>query len=92
MQETNAVHMTLKQGSYLEFTLPWEVTQDGYTTRVTGQLFHLDASTSLPFRSFLESEILGVRVGILSTLLEALVQYNPFFLSQVPQQVVILQC
>nr|XP_037285868.1 transmembrane protein KIAA1109 homolog [Rhipicephalus microplus] len=61
-KETNAVHMTVKQGSYLELTLPWQVTEEGYTTRVTGQLFHLEASTSLPFRNLLESEILGFDV------------------------------
>ncbi|XP_077518913.1 transmembrane protein KIAA1109 homolog tweek [Amblyomma americanum] len=61
-KETNAVHMTVKQGSYLELTLPWQVTDEGYTTRVTGQLFHLEASTSLPFRNLLESEILGFDV------------------------------
>ncbi|XP_070391011.1 bridge-like lipid transfer protein family member 1 isoform X1 [Dermacentor albipictus] len=61
-KETNAVHMTVKQGSYLELTLPWQVIEEGYTTRVTGQLFHLEASTSLPFRNLLESEILGFDV------------------------------
>lgn len=61
-KETNAVHMTVKQGSYLELTLPWQVNEEGYTTRVTGQLFHLEASTSLPFRNLLESEILGFDV------------------------------
>ncbi|XP_049522689.1 transmembrane protein KIAA1109 homolog isoform X1 [Dermacentor silvarum] len=61
-KETNAVHMTVKQGSYLELTLPWQVVEEGYTTRVTGQLFHLEASTSLPFRNLLESEILGFDV------------------------------
>lgn len=66
LQETNAVHMTVKQGSYLELTLPWQVIEEGYTTRVTGQLFHLEASTSLPFRNLLESEILGVSVARLS--------------------------
>ncbi|CAN8032239.1 unnamed protein product, partial [Ixodes persulcatus] len=62
VQETNAVHMTVKQGSYLELTVPWVMGPEGYTLRVMGQLFHLDASTSLPFRGFVESEILGFDV------------------------------
>lgn len=46
-KETNAVHVNIGPGSYLEVTLPWIVLQDGYTTKITGQLLHLEATTSL---------------------------------------------
>ena len=46
-KETNAVRMDVDRGSYFELTLPWEVEPNGYTTKINGQLFHVDASTSL---------------------------------------------
>ncbi len=46
-KETNAVHMTIGAGSYLEITIPWTVKPDGYATKISGQLLHVDASTSL---------------------------------------------
>ncbi|XP_026684239.1 uncharacterized protein LOC103515862 [Diaphorina citri] len=57
-KETNAVHVNVGQGSYLEMTLPWIIGSDGYTTKVTGQLLHFEATTSLTFRSLVESETL----------------------------------
>lgn len=50
-KETNAVHMNVQRGSYFEMTLPWIVDKDGYTTKINGQLFHVDASTSLQVNS-----------------------------------------
>lgn len=47
LQETNAVHINVGPGSYMEITLPWLVSHDGYTTKITGQLLHLEATTSL---------------------------------------------
>ncbi|OWR42726.1 hypothetical protein KGM_210934 [Danaus plexippus plexippus] len=61
-KETNAVHINIGAGSYLEVTLPWIVLQDGYTTKITGQLLHLEATTSLQYRSFAESETLEYTV------------------------------
>ncbi|KAJ2953969.1 hypothetical protein O0L34_g1610 [Tuta absoluta] len=61
-KETNAVHINIGAGSYLEMTLPWIVLQDGYTTKITGQLLHLEATTSLQYRSFAESETLEFNV------------------------------
>lgn len=46
-QETNAIHINVGPGSYMEITLPWLVAHDGYTTKITGQLLHLEATTSL---------------------------------------------
>nr|CAD7425599.1 unnamed protein product [Timema monikensis] len=57
-KETNAVHINVGPGSYLEVTMPWVVLADGYTTKVTGQLLHLEATTSLQYRSLVESETL----------------------------------
>ena len=48
------------QGSYLEFTVPFVVDASGYTTKVNGQMMHLDATTSLKFRSLLQCETLEV--------------------------------
>uniref|UniRef100_A0A1B6DJ95 Bridge-like lipid transfer protein family member 1 C-terminal domain-containing protein n=2 Tax=Clastoptera arizonana TaxID=38151 RepID=A0A1B6DJ95_9HEMI len=61
-KETNAVHINIGPGSYLEVTMPWVVSQDGYTTKVTGQLLHLEATTSLQYRSFVVSETLEFTV------------------------------
>ncbi|RVE46725.1 hypothetical protein evm_008645 [Chilo suppressalis] len=61
-KETNAVHINIGAGSYLEVTLPWIVLQDGYTTKITGQLLHLEATTSLQYRSMAESETLEYTV------------------------------
>lgn len=57
-KETNAVHVNVGAGSYLEITLPWITLQDGYITKVTGQLLHLEATTSLQYRHLLASETL----------------------------------
>ncbi|KAF7987765.1 hypothetical protein HCN44_003628 [Aphidius gifuensis] len=57
-RETNAVHVNIGPGSYLEATMPWIVLQDGFTTKITGQLLHLEATTSLQYRSLVESETL----------------------------------
>lgn len=46
-KETNAIHINVGPGSYMEITLPWLVVHDGYTTKITGQLLHLEATTSL---------------------------------------------
>ncbi|CAG4981925.1 unnamed protein product [Parnassius apollo] len=61
-KETNAVHINVGAGSYMEVTLPWIVLQDGYTTKITGQLLHLEATTSLQYRSLAESETLEYTV------------------------------
>ena len=60
LQETQAVHMNAGPGSYVEITIPWMIGEDGYTSNITGQLLHLDATTSLQFRSLLETERLEV--------------------------------
>lgn len=64
-QETQALHMNCRQGSYLEFTVPWVIDDGGYVSKVNVQFMHLDATTSLQFRSFLECETFEVRVCFL---------------------------
>lgn len=61
-KETNAVHVITGPGSYLEVTLPWVTQMDGFTTKVTGQLLHVEATTSLQFRSLAECETLQYNV------------------------------
>ncbi|CAM1304937.1 KIAA1109 (predicted) [Pycnogonum litorale] len=55
---TNAIHINIGPGSYLESCLPWITTEDGYSTKINGQLLHVDGSTSLQYRSLLETETL----------------------------------
>lgn len=61
-KETNAVHINVGAGSYLELTLPWIILQDGYTTKINGQLLHVEATTSLQYRDLVESETLEFSV------------------------------
>lgn len=42
--------------------MPWIVLQNGFTTKITGQLLHLEATTSLQYRSLVESETLEFSV------------------------------
>ncbi|KAG1657984.1 hypothetical protein GQR58_023181 [Nymphon striatum] len=55
---TNAVHFNIGPGSYLETNIPWFVTKTGYSTQIIGQLLHVDGSTSLQYRSLVDSETL----------------------------------
>ncbi|KAH1010974.1 hypothetical protein HUJ04_000423 [Dendroctonus ponderosae] len=57
-KETNAVHINVGAGSYLEVTIPWVTKETGYSTKINGQLLHLEATTSLQFRELVESETL----------------------------------
>ncbi|XP_049857041.1 transmembrane protein KIAA1109 homolog isoform X4 [Schistocerca gregaria] len=61
-KETNAVHINVGAGSYLEVTMPWVIQPDGYTTKIIGQLLHLEATTSLQYRSLVLSETLEFTV------------------------------
>ena len=46
-QGDNAVHKYVDRGSYFELRQPWVVGPKTFTTNIIGQLFHVDASTSL---------------------------------------------
>ncbi|XP_065930909.1 bridge-like lipid transfer protein family member 1 isoform X3 [Magallana gigas] len=54
--ETQAIHMSTSQGSYVEVTVPWITSPDGFTSTVHGQLLLVDATTSLQYRSLVECE------------------------------------
>lgn len=57
-KETNATHVIIGPGSYLDVTLPWVTQAKGYTTKVSGVLLHVEATTSLQYRSLAECESL----------------------------------
>ncbi|XP_037884226.1 transmembrane protein KIAA1109 isoform X1 [Glossina fuscipes] len=63
-KETNVMHVTVGPASYVELTLPWVTHSDGYTTKIQGQLFHAEATTSLQYRSLAEFESLEYKVRI----------------------------
>lgn len=63
-KETNAMHVTIGPGSYFELTLPWIILQDGFTTKVSGQLLHVEATTSLQYRSLAKCESLEFKIRI----------------------------
>lgn len=63
-KETNAMHVTIGPGSYLEVTLPWITLLDGFTTKLSGQLLHVEATTSLQYRSLAKCETLEFKVHV----------------------------
>ena len=63
-QVTQAIHMNMGQGSYIEASVPWITGEKGYTSAVRGQLLLLEATTSMQYRSLLECETLDVRKHI----------------------------
>ena len=50
-RETNALHSNVGAESYLEITMLWIVLHDGYTTKITRKLLHLEATTNLQYRN-----------------------------------------
>uniref|UniRef100_A0A1I8N1J1 Bridge-like lipid transfer protein family member 1 C-terminal domain-containing protein n=1 Tax=Musca domestica TaxID=7370 RepID=A0A1I8N1J1_MUSDO len=63
-KETNAMHITVGPASYVEVTIPWVTHPEGYTSKIQGQLFHVEATTSLQYRSLAEFESLEYKVRI----------------------------
>ncbi|XP_016400973.1 bridge-like lipid transfer protein family member 1 isoform X9 [Sinocyclocheilus rhinocerous] len=61
-RETNAVHVNVGAGSYLEVNIPMTVGENGYSPTVKGQLLHIDASSSMQYRTLLEAEMLAFHV------------------------------
>ena len=57
---TQAIHVSMGQGSYVESSIPWFTEETGYTSLIKGQLLLLEATTSMQFRSLLECETLDV--------------------------------
>ncbi|XP_051507194.1 transmembrane protein KIAA1109 homolog isoform X2 [Myxocyprinus asiaticus] len=61
-RETNAVHMNVGAGSYLEVNIPMTVGENGYSPTVKGQLLHVDTTSSMLYRTLLEAEMLAFHV------------------------------
>ncbi|XP_059422385.1 bridge-like lipid transfer protein family member 1 isoform X4 [Carassius carassius] len=61
-RETNAVHVNVGAGSYLEVNIPMTVGENGYSPTVKGQLLHVDATSSMLYRTLLEAEMLAFYV------------------------------
>ncbi|XP_076156832.1 bridge-like lipid transfer protein family member 1 isoform X6 [Alosa pseudoharengus] len=57
-RETNAIHVNVGAGSYLEVNIPMTVGEDGYSPIIKGQLLHVDTTSSMQYRTLLEAEIL----------------------------------
>ncbi|OWK14243.1 hypothetical protein Celaphus_00000470, partial [Cervus elaphus hippelaphus] len=62
-RETNAVHVNVGAGSYLEINIPMTVEENGYTPAIKGQLLHVDATTSMHYRTLLEAEMLAFHIN-----------------------------
>lgn len=63
-KETNVMHVTIGPGSYLEVSLPWITLPEGFTTKISGQLLHVEATTSLQYRSLAKCETLEFKVHV----------------------------
>ncbi|XP_073775870.1 bridge-like lipid transfer protein family member 1 isoform X48 [Danio rerio] len=61
-RETNAVHVNVGAGSYLEVNIPMTVGENGYSPTVKGQLLHVDTTSSMQYRTLLEAEMLAFHV------------------------------
>nr|XP_023416125.1 uncharacterized protein KIAA1109 homolog [Cavia porcellus] len=62
-RETNAVHVNVGAGSYLEINIPMTVEENGYVPAIKGQLLHVDATTSMQYRTLLEAEMLAFHIN-----------------------------
>ncbi|XP_017281654.1 transmembrane protein KIAA1109 homolog isoform X9 [Kryptolebias marmoratus] len=61
-RETNAIHVNVGAGSYLEVNIPMTVGEDGYSPTIKGQLLHVDTTSSMQYRTLLEAEMLAFHV------------------------------
>ncbi|XP_077586910.1 bridge-like lipid transfer protein family member 1 isoform X3 [Stigmatopora nigra] len=61
-RETNAIHVNVGAGSYLEVNIPTTVGDTGYLTTIKGQLLHVDTTSSMQYRTLLEAEMLAFHV------------------------------
>ncbi|XP_032872772.1 transmembrane protein KIAA1109 homolog isoform X2 [Amblyraja radiata] len=62
-RETNAIHVNVGAGSYLEVNVPMTVDENGFSPTVKGQLLHVDATSSMLYRTLLESEMLAFQLN-----------------------------
>ncbi|XP_035387617.1 transmembrane protein KIAA1109 homolog isoform X5 [Electrophorus electricus] len=61
-RETNAIHVNVGAGSYLEVNIPMTIGENGYSPTVKGQLLHVDTTSSMQYRTLLETEMLAFHV------------------------------
>ncbi|XP_069487251.1 bridge-like lipid transfer protein family member 1 isoform X7 [Ambystoma mexicanum] len=62
-RETNAVHVNVGAGSYLEVNIPMTVSENGYSPTIKGQLLHVDTTSSMQYRTLIEAEMLAFQVN-----------------------------
>ncbi|XP_041120867.1 transmembrane protein KIAA1109-like isoform X6 [Polyodon spathula] len=62
-RETNAVHINVGAGSYLEVNIPMTVGETGYSPTIKGQLLHVDTTSSMQYRTLLEAEMLAFHIN-----------------------------
>jgi hypothetical protein len=55
-EELNAIHSRIHHGSSFECIMPWICYENGYKSVTSGSLLFLEATTSLPFRNFINCE------------------------------------
>lgn len=54
--------MNTGHGTYIEANIPWLTEDDGYVSKVKGQLLLVDCTTSLQYRSLIECETFEVQL------------------------------
>lgn len=72
------MHVTIGAGSYIEVTIPWVIQSDGFAAVIAGQLLHMEATTSLQYRSLAECESLEYKIKSVfdvSIVLDFVLQY-----------------
>ncbi|XP_069098559.1 bridge-like lipid transfer protein family member 1 isoform X3 [Pleurodeles waltl] len=62
-RETNAVHVNVGAGSYLEVNIPMTVSENGYSPTIKGQLLHVDTTSSMQYRTLIEAEMLAFQIN-----------------------------
>nr|XP_039251251.1 transmembrane protein KIAA1109-like isoform X2 [Styela clava] len=61
--EASAIHINLMKGSCVEMNVPMTVSENGFTTNVSGQLIYPDATTSMSFRPLISAETLSFNIS-----------------------------
>ncbi|XP_048858560.1 transmembrane protein KIAA1109 homolog isoform X2 [Brienomyrus brachyistius] len=62
-KETSVVHVNVGAGSYLEVNVPMVVGENGFSTSIKGQLLHVDTTSSMQYRTLLETEMLAFHIN-----------------------------
>uniref|UniRef100_A0A915Q466 DNA mismatch repair proteins mutS family domain-containing protein n=1 Tax=Setaria digitata TaxID=48799 RepID=A0A915Q466_9BILA len=62
--ELNALHLRVKQGSSVDFKMPWITTENGYETVLRCCLLFIESSTSLAYPKFFHCETLRLTLNV----------------------------